>query len=120
MNRSQLNRHFGVLLMTLNIMAVLSRPASAQAPAAPGDSPLNASQAPPAQLTLDWLIREALSRNPEIRAEMREVDAKRARVSQAGALPDPIVMFGQINEGNIAPFTRLGKFDFSEVYLGFT
>jgi len=81
---------------------------------------LSASQAPPAQLTLAWLMQEALQRNPEIRAEMREVDAKRARAPQVGALPDPIVMFGQNNEGNFVPFTTLGKFDFSEVYMGFT
>ncbi len=109
-----------LLPILLNILVGFSRPASAQSPATPGDSISSVSQAPPTQLTLDWLIQEALSRNPEIRAEMREVDAKRARVPQAGALPDPIVMFGQNNEGNIIPFTTLGKFDFSEVYLGLT
>ncbi len=118
--RSQAPGFFAISLIALNVVAGFSPPASAQVPAAPGDSLSSVGQAPPAQLTLDWLMQEALRRNPEIRAGMREVDAKRARVPQAGALPDPIVMFGQINEGNVAPFTTLGKFDFSEVYLGFT
>src|SRR5215510_6964410 len=120
MNRSQAKRIFALSLITLNIVTEFSRPASAQEPTVPGDPLSGASQTPPAQLTLDWLMQEALRRNPEIRAGMREVDAKRARVPQAGALPDPIVMFGQNNEGNVVPFTTLGKFDFSEVYLGFT
>ncbi|HZF41354.1 MAG TPA: TolC family protein, partial [Blastocatellia bacterium] len=120
MRRPQAKRLCMLSLIMLNIVAGFSGPASAQSPAASGDSISSASQAPPTQLTLDWLIQEALSRNPEIRAEMREVDARRARVPQAGALPDPIVTFGQSNEGNIVPFTTLGKFDFSEVYLGFT
>jgi len=120
MNRSQAKRIFALSLITLNIVTEFSRPASAQEPTVPGDPLSGASQTPPAQLTLDWLMQEALRRNPEIRAGMREVDAKRARVPQAGALPDPIVMFGQNNEGNLVPFTTLGKFDFSEVYLGFT
>jgi outer membrane protein, heavy metal efflux system len=117
MNRAQARRVFVISLITLNVVAGFSRPAPAQAP---DDFLSSASQGPPAQLTLDWLIQEALRRNPEIRAEMREVDAKRARVPQAGALPDPILMFGQNNEGNFIPFTTLGKFDFSEAYLGFT
>ena len=120
MHRSQAKRLFMLLPILLNILVGFSRPASAQSPATPGDRLSGASQAPPAQLTLDWLMQEALRRNLEIRAGMREVDAKRARVPQAGALPDPIVMFGQNNEGNVVPFTTLGKFDFSEVYLGFT
>src|SRR5215475_608373 len=120
MHRSQAKRLFMLLPILLNILVGFSCPASAQSPATPGDSISSASQAPPTQLTLDWLMQEAFRRNPEIRAGMREVDAKRARVPQAGALPDPIVMFGQNNEGNVTPFTTLGKFDFSEVYLGFT
>jgi outer membrane protein TolC len=109
-----------ISLITLNVAAGFSRPALAQAPTSPVDPLSSASQAPPTQLTLAWLMQEALQRNPEIRAGMREVDAKRARVPQAGALPDPIVMFGQNNEGNVVPGATLGKFDFSEVYLGFT
>jgi cobalt-zinc-cadmium efflux system outer membrane protein len=132
MNKSQVKRLFAVSLITLDIVVGFSRPASAQSPASPGDPPSNASQAVSTQtgqtgqtgqtatLTLGELIQEALQQNPGIRAGMRDVDAKRARIPQAGALPDPMVMFGQINEGNIIPFTTLGKFDFSEVYLGVT
>lgn len=71
-------------------------------------------------VTLNDLIEEALRHNPEIRAAMRDVDAKRARVPQAGALPDPVISFGQMNEGNVIPFTTLGKFGFSEIYIGIT
>ena len=73
------------------------------------------------RIRLQDLVREALERNPEIRAAQRSVDAARSRVSPAGALPDPEVMFGQMNEGNILPFTTLGDPDagFSEVYAGF-
>lgn len=126
MNTSQVKRLFVISLIIVNIVVGFSRPASAQVPASPGDPQPNASQAVSTQngqtmtLTLDELIQEALQRNPEIRAGMRDVDAKRARVPQAGALPDPVVMFGQINEGNIIPFTTLGKFDFSEAYIGVT
>jgi len=72
-------------------------------------------------MRLEDLVREALDRNPEIRAAGRAVDAARSRVSPAGALPDPEMMFGQMNEGNILPFTTLGDPDagFSEVYAGF-
>ncbi|MBO0798718.1 MAG: TolC family protein [Blastocatellia bacterium] len=119
MNRSQVKRLF-IFMVSLIVAAGFPLQMSAQAQAPTVDTLSGEAQAPPAQLTLVWLMQEALRRNPEIRAEMREVDAKRARIPQAGALPDPIVMFGQNNEGNIVPFTTLGKFDFSEVYLGFT
>jgi len=76
---------------------------------------------PSERIRLENLVREALDRNPEIRAAGRAVDAARSRVSPAGALPDPEMMFGQMNEGNILPFTTLGDPDagFSEVYAGF-
>lgn len=119
MNRSQVKRLF-IYVVSLIVAAGFHLQVSAQTLAPTVDLQSGADQAPPAQLTLAWLMQEALRRNPEIRAEMREVDARRARIPQAGALPDPIVMFGQNNEGNIVPFTTLGKFDFSEAYLGFT
>jgi outer membrane protein TolC len=37
------------------------------------------------------LVQEALEHNPEILAARRAVDAKRARIPQAGAWPDPTV-----------------------------
>ena len=65
------------------------------------------------------LISLALERNPELQAARRAIDAMRSKVSPAGALPDPELIFGQMNEGNIIPFTTLGEGGFSEVYLGF-
>ena len=44
-----------------------------------------------APLTLDALVREATERNPEILAARRAVEAKRARIPQAGAWADPTV-----------------------------
>lgn len=70
---------------------------------------------------LQDLVRLALARNPELRAAARNVDVMRSKVSPAKTLPDPEVMFGQMNEGSIVPFTTLGEpaAGFSEVYLGF-
>jgi outer membrane protein TolC len=109
----------------MNIVVGFSHLALAQPQAPPGQMPLVSTQkgqtaTPTVTSTLDELIQEALQRNPEIRAGMRNVDAKRARVPQAGALPDPTLMFGQMNEENIIPFTTLGKNGFSEVYVGIT
>ncbi len=43
--------------------------------------------------SLEALIREALERNPEIQTARRSVEAKRARIPQARAWPDPRVSF---------------------------
>ncbi len=126
MNRSQ----FVLLLIVMNILVGFSHLALAQSQAPPSEMPL--APGPPVSthkgqtvtqtetLTLEELIQEALQRNPEIRAGRGDVDAKRARVPQAGALPDPTLIFGQMNEENIIPFTTLGKNGFSEVYVGIT
>jgi len=47
------------------------------------------------------LLREALERNPEIQAARRAVDAKRARIPQARAWPDPTISVGY--GGNLLP-----------------
>jgi outer membrane protein TolC len=51
--------------------------------------------------SLKALVQEAMERNPEIQAARRAVEAKRARVPQAGAWPDPklSVSYG----GNLLP-----------------
>ena len=51
--------------------------------------------------SLTALVQEAMERNPEIQAARRAVEAKRARVPQAGAWPDPklSVSYG----GNVLP-----------------
>lgn len=71
-----------------------------------------------AVLTLETLIAEAERVNPELRAAAQELRAARERIRPAGALPDPMINFGQMNVGNIVPFTTLGEEGFSEVYVG--
>lgn len=71
-----------------------------------------------AETSLSTLVSEALDRNPEIQMAAQRVAARRARVPQAGALPDPMATYGVMNEGSPLPFRSLGKADFSEVYLG--
>ena len=53
-------------------------------------------------LSLSKLVQEATERNPEILAARRTVDAKRARVPQAGAWADPTVSLSY--GGNALPF----------------
>ena len=64
-----------------------------QPPAAPGQASLN----------LDEVVREALSKNPAVQSALHTVEAQRAKVPQAGSLPDPTVSVGWA--GNIEPFT---------------
>ncbi len=80
--------------------------------------PASAQDATADEASLATLVKEALDRSAEIQVMGHRVAAKRARVPQAGALPDPMAMYGVINEGSPAPFQSLGKKDFSEVYLG--
>ena len=56
---------------------------------------------PKGAASLTALAQEAIDRNPEIQAAKRAVQAKRARVPQAGAWPDPklSVSYG----GNVLP-----------------
>ena len=56
----------------------------------------------PPPVRLADLLAEAEQNHPSIRAVERLVDAKRARVSQAKALPDPKLSVGWM--GNITPF----------------
>jgi len=59
-------------------------------------------QQPPADgLELQALVQEALERNPEIQAARRTVEAKRARIPQARAWPDPTVSVSY--GGNLLP-----------------
>lgn len=50
-------------------------------------------------LVLDELIRESLSKNPEILVSDARVTASGHKIPQARALPDPMFMFGYQNEG---------------------
>lgn len=76
------------------------------------------AQQPALALSLPGLVQEALERNPEVQVAARMVESKRARVGQAGALPDPMAMYGVMNEGGPVPFRTLGELGFSEVYVG--
>ena len=68
------------------LAALLVAPVTAfRAGAADGRHP----SAPSDTLQLAALLREAMERNPEIQAARRAIDAKRARISQARAWPDP-------------------------------
>ena len=80
--------------------------------------PYAAAEESPPEVSLPDLVREALERNPEVQMARRMVEAKRARVPRAGALPDPVLMYGVMNEGRPVPFQTLGTAGFSEVYVG--
>ena len=60
----------------------------------------------------DALVAEALAKNPDLAAARGEAAAARARVSPAGALPDPMVTVSYENDGvspslGVEPMTRL-------------
>ncbi len=86
----------------LGICLLVPALASAAETAARDRASLSADAVP-----LEELVREALERNPEVQAARRAVEAKRARISQARAWPDPkiSVSYG----GNLLPpFTLMG------------
>ncbi len=64
-----------------------------------------AQQEPQPAVQLAKLVQEALARNPEIQAARRAIEAKRARIPQARAWPDPRVSFSYA--GNLPPFTLM-------------
>ncbi len=65
-------------------------------------------------VSLQELVREALERSPDVQMAHRMVDSRQARVPQAGALPDPTLMYGVLNEGRPVPLETLGEEAFSE------
>lgn len=81
-------------------------------------SPEASAQASPDEISLPDLVREALDHNPEVQMTARALEARRARVPQAAALPDPMLMYGVMNEGRPVPFQTLGEAGFSEAYVG--
>lgn len=60
-------------------------------------------QQPDQPVALEELVREALENNREILAARRRYDAKRARIPQEGAPPEPILSIGSM--GNLLPFS---------------
>jgi cobalt-zinc-cadmium efflux system outer membrane protein len=67
-------------------------------PAAGQSKNVKTQAAPASVLRLDDLVAEALRANPEIQAAAQHVDALRARIPQAKALPDPTVTIGWLGE----------------------
>ena len=65
---------------------------------------------------LAGLIQDALAVNPRLKASRAAIDAERAKVPQAGALPDPMVSFGYQNDG-FRKFTY-GESGFAFAQLG--
>ncbi|MGA3168782.1 MAG: TolC family protein [Terriglobia bacterium] len=64
-------------------------------------------------LSLAELVQEATERNPEIQAARHAVEAKRARIPQAGAWPDPTVSLSYA--GNVVPPFTVMRADPSSV-----
>ena len=92
-------RSLSFAMLAALLVPVLVMAADKTVPAGPADP------APPLQLQA--LVREALERNPEIQAARRAVEAKRARIPQARAWPDPMVSVSYA--GNVLPpFTVMG------------
>lgn len=54
--------------------------------------------------TLQALVSELERANPELQAARRDIDMRVARVAPAGALPDPTLSLGYMNEFAGAPF----------------
>ena len=71
-----------------------------------------------AQLRLDDLLKQALERNPKIRAAGFEADASSFRVPQEKSLPDPMVGLGLKNMG--FPQFTVGKEVMSGIGLTFS
>jgi len=78
------------LLLLVTLVAIKALPRDAQAANNEGR---------PARL--EDLVGEALARNPEIQAARRNAEAKRARIPQSKAWPDPTVTIGY--GGNLLP-----------------
>jgi outer membrane protein TolC len=66
--------------------------------------PSSVSAEPKGAASLTALVQEALERNPEIQAARRAFEAKRARVPQAGAWPDPKLSVSYVGNA-LPPFT---------------
>ena len=90
-----MRRHGSITAIVCRVflLASLAVPATAQGVGAGG---------PEALLTIEDLISEAEVRNPGLRAARRDLDAARLRIPPAGALPDPVLTFGQMSTGNVA------------------
>jgi outer membrane protein TolC len=86
------------------IAGILLYPAIATAQQDGQATALASSQAPNGQqITLQELIALAIQRNPAIKGSAARLQAQRAKIPQARALPDPMFSGGWM--GNITPFS---------------
>ncbi len=85
----------------LALVLALCSPLAALAQGEPRTPPTQAASAPalPTDPTLTQLLADALEGRPELHQAEAQVRAARARVPQAGALPDPVLQLGIQNDG---------------------
>ncbi len=95
----------GLILVLVAIASAVSLAADGPA-RSKIEAQIGREAAPPAEggvLALEDVVRSALAKNPAIESAIHSVAAQRARVPQAGALPDPSVSVGWM--GNAQPFS---------------
>ena len=81
-------------LLLISFLAPAAQAVAQSIPAARGES---SAVAPTAVAAVDSLVTHALAVNPMIRAARSRVEAARAAIGPAGALPDPMLMAGVMN-----------------------
>jgi outer membrane protein TolC len=89
-------------------------------PELPGNSSEAALPSPGASVSLSELVEQALVQNPEIKAMQRNFDMMRARIPQAGALPEPMLSYGYTGNWPLPPFDIQKGDPSSARMLGFT
>ena len=89
-----------ILALASTFVVAQDRPASSTVAAQVVDQKAPTSQT---VLTLDDVVRTALANNPAMASAAHSLAAQRARIPQAGSLPDPTVSIGW--EGNMKPFS---------------
>ena len=93
MNRLTFFDTTGILVPVVTVLLTLVSTGGVAAQG--GEAPTaEASGTPPPRTALDSLVAAALAHNPSIQAAVHQVEAGRARVGPAGALPDPMLELG--------------------------
>jgi len=100
-----INKAFVLLLIAMLPAATLAMdtPESSKATQQEQNGQFSVEGTTPASLTLNEVVREALAKNPAVESALHTVEAERAKIPQAGSLPDPTVSVGWM--GNIRPFS---------------
>ncbi|MEP6991175.1 MAG: TolC family protein [bacterium] len=92
-------RHFLAGALLVGVMHAVI--ATAQQPDSPSMRAADVGAAPAnheSMFNLDSLVARAITVNPALHAARARVDAARARVQPASSLPDPMLMFGIVNQ----------------------